>query len=73
MFVRDPKAVAWEAEPVVTSDRLSGGKGGLWQHTLTLRTAAGSVRGAELRHREDDRVVILDVRPGERPHPRVRL
>jgi hypothetical protein len=44
VYAWDAKAGAWEAGPVATSDRLVGGKGGLWQHTLTLLAAPGSAR-----------------------------
>jgi hypothetical protein len=40
----DEAKKAWEAEPVATSDRVVWGKGGLWQHTLTLLAPAGSDR-----------------------------
>lgn len=44
VFAWDAAARAWEKEPVATSDRLVGDKGGLWQHTLTLLAAPGGDR-----------------------------
>lgn len=44
VFAWDAKAVAWEKEPVATSDRVVFGKGKLWQHTLTLLAPDGSER-----------------------------
>lgn len=44
VYAWDATAGAWEAEPVATSDRLVGGKGGVWQHTLTLLAEPGSDR-----------------------------
>jgi hypothetical protein len=44
VFAWDPKASAWEKEPVATSDRMSSAKAKLWQHTITLLAAPGSER-----------------------------
>lgn len=44
LHVWDARTGSWEHEPVATSDRLIGGKGGTWQHTLTLLAAPGSDR-----------------------------
>jgi hypothetical protein len=44
IYAWDDRAAAWEKEPVATSDRLIGGKGGIWQHTLTLLAAPGGER-----------------------------
>lgn len=40
----DATVGGWEKNPVATTDRLIGGKGGLWQHTLTLLAEPGSKR-----------------------------
>jgi len=40
----DAKANGWEKEPIATSDRVTWGKGKLWQHTLTLLGAPDSDR-----------------------------
>jgi hypothetical protein len=44
VYAWDPTASAWEKEPVATSDRVTWGKGKLWQHTLTLLAPVGSER-----------------------------
>jgi len=44
VFAWNAKSGAWEATPIATSDRVVGGKGRLWQHTLTLLAAPGSDR-----------------------------
>jgi hypothetical protein len=43
-YAWDTKAGAWEAKPVATSDRITWGKGKLWQHTMTLLAEPGSER-----------------------------
>ena len=44
IYAWDARTSAWEKEPIATSDRLIGGKGGLWQHTITLLAAPGTDR-----------------------------
>lgn len=44
VYAWDEKAGGWEAEPVATSDRMVGDKGGVWQHTVTLLARPGSAR-----------------------------
>jgi len=44
VFAWNAKSGAWEATPIATSDRVVGGQGRLWQHTLTLLAAPGSDR-----------------------------
>lgn len=43
----DSKANGWEKDPIATSDRMVGGKGNLWQHTVTLLAEPGSARAKE--------------------------
>lgn len=42
----DAAARDWEPRPIATSDRVTWGKGKLWQHTLTLLADKGSPRAA---------------------------
>jgi len=44
VYAWDEKAGAWEPKPVATSDRVTWGKGKLWQHTVTLLAEPGSAR-----------------------------
>jgi hypothetical protein len=44
IFAWDAKASAWENRPIATSDRLTWGKGQLWQHNLTLLADPASDR-----------------------------
>jgi hypothetical protein len=44
VYAWDEKAGSWETKPVATSDRMTWGKGKLWQHTVTLLAEPGSDR-----------------------------
>ncbi|HEY3789113.1 MAG TPA: hypothetical protein VGL71_09670 [Urbifossiella sp.] len=44
IYAWDARAKTWEKEPIATTDRTVFGKGKLWQHTLTLLAAPGSIR-----------------------------
>ncbi len=44
VYAWDPKARAWEKEPIATSDRKVWGKGKQWQHNLTLVADKESAR-----------------------------
>lgn len=44
LYAWDAARKTWEADPTATSDRMVGGKGRLWQHTLTLLAGRGSER-----------------------------
>jgi len=44
VYAWDERAGAWESKPVATSDRVTWGKGKLWQHTVTLLAEPGSAR-----------------------------
>jgi len=44
VYAWDEKAGAWEVKPIATSDRVTWGKGKLWQHTVTLLAEPGSAR-----------------------------
>lgn len=52
VFAWDAHAKTWEAEPIATSDRMVGGAGGIWQHTVTLLAPAESDRAKQWKQRK---------------------